>query len=271
MERKASQTSITIEPFSHYRYSSILERELRIDVYTPSDYGENADTYPVIYFNDGQDMPRIGLVKTLEELIEQKAIPPIILVAVHANRDRMHEYGTSSRADYAGRGSRAALYSQFVVEELLAFTQQHYRITAKVEQRIFAGFSLGGLMAFDLVWHQAAHFGKVGVFSGSFWWRSKPMDKKDPDAHRIMYDLLSKSEKREGLKFWLQTGTEDEKEDRNNNGVIDAIDDTLDIIRALRALGYEQDDIHYVEVGGGKHHPSTWGLVLPDFLKWCFK
>lgn len=260
---------IKIDQFSYYHHSNLLEREVRIDFFTPSDYADNDETYPIIYFNDGQDMPRIKLVESLQEMIEAGSIPPVIIAAVHASYNRMQEYGVSAQADYAGRGSRAGLYTRFVMEELLAFTQQHFRITQEREKRIFAGFSLGGLMAFDIVWHQASHFGKVGVFSGSFWWRSKPVEAHDPDANRIMHDILYRSQKREGLKFWLQTGTEDEKEDRNNNGVIDSIDDTLDIIRALRYLGYEQEEVHYVEVGGGKHHPKTWALVLPDFLKWC--
>ncbi len=269
MEQEALKINTTIEQFTHYHQSSFLQREVRIDIYTPSDYGENTNNYPIIYFNDGQDMEAIRLVTTLESLMNNGTIPPIIVAAIHANHDRMHEYGTSQQADYKGRGGRAGLYSRFVIEELLCFTEQHYRISPELNKRIFAGFSLGGLMAFDLVWNNATHFGRVGVFSGSFWWRSEPVHAHDPDANRIMQDFLYQSSKRDGLKFWLQTGTEDEKEDRNNNGVIDSIDDTLDVIRALRHLGYEQHDIHYVEVGGGHHHPKTWGLVLPDFLRWC--
>jgi enterochelin esterase-like enzyme len=83
--------------------------------------------------------------------------------------------------------------------------------------------------------------------------------------------MLAQSTQRPGLKFWLQTGTEDENEDRNKNGVIDSIDDTLDVIRALQHLGYrEGDDIHYLEVIGGEHNLPTWARVMPDFLQWAF-
>ena len=51
-------------------------------------------------------------------------------------------------------------------------------------------------------------------------------------------------------------------------GIIDAIDDTQDVIKALRNLGYEDETIKYVEVKGGEHNPATWGKVLPKFLKW---
>ena len=73
------------------------------------------------------------------------------------------------------------------------------------------------------------------------------------------------------MRFWFQTGTLDESCDRNNNGVIDSIDDTLDLITELKLLGYGDEDIKYLEVEGGKHHPKTWKGVLPDFLEWAFK
>ncbi|NJL74190.1 MAG: hypothetical protein HC892_03255 [Saprospiraceae bacterium] len=85
-----------------------------------------------------------------------------------------------------------------------------------------------------------------------------------------MHDILHRSLKREGLQFWLQTGTKDEEEDRNKNGVIDSIDDTLDIIDELKRLGYSETAIRYVEVENGYHNPETWAGVLPDFLTWAF-
>jgi enterochelin esterase-like enzyme len=65
-------------------------------------------------------------------------------------------------------------------------------------------------------------------------------------------------------------GTEDETADRNNNGIIDAIDDTLTLMQALQEKGKEElKDFTYVEVEGGKHEPETWSKVLLDFLKWA--
>ena len=73
------------------------------------------------------------------------------------------------------------------------------------------------------------------------------------------------------MKFWLEAGTADETEDRNNNGIIDAIDDTMDLIKILEEKGYRQDeDICYEEVEGGEHNYDTWSKVLPKFLQWAF-
>ncbi|MBK7853594.1 MAG: hypothetical protein IPJ79_00560 [Bacteroidetes bacterium] len=64
----------------------------------------------------------------------------------------------------------------------------------------------------------------------------------------------------------MQTGTADETNDRNSNGIIDSIDDTLDIVEELTEAGVSRkNDIEYIEMKDGKHHPSTWAKVFPQF------
>ena len=262
--------NIEIQHFENFP-SQALQREVRVDVFLPPGYFDESKAYPVLFFNDGQDMEAIQMVDILEKLYQKNQIPKIIIVAIHANHERMNEYGIASQADYKNRGAKAGLFTQFILNELITNIKKRYRCSEKIEDWAYGGFSLCGLSSFDIVWHHPHIFGKAGVFSGSFWWRSKPVDPADPDAHRIMHDILQKSKKQAGLKFWLQTGTEDEQEDRNNNGIIDAIDDTLDIIKALKKLGYrEGNDIHYVEVKGGQHNLPTWAKVMPAFLRWAF-
>ena len=55
------------------------------------------------------------------------------------------------------------------------------------------------------------------------------------------------------LKFFFECGALDEKADRNNNGVIDAIDDTLDLIKELKKKGYTKNEIKYLQLVDGKH------------------
>ena len=80
----------------------------------------------------------------------------------------MQEYGTAGHPDFNGRGSQAAVYSDFVLQELLPYCQAAYEVSAKPKDAVMAGFSLGGLSAFDLVWHHPEAFSRAGVFSGSF-------------------------------------------------------------------------------------------------------
>ncbi|MEI9808743.1 MAG: alpha/beta hydrolase-fold protein [Bacteroidota bacterium] len=135
----------------------------------------------------------------------------------------------------------------------------------------FAGFSLGGLMALDIVWSYPKEFSRAGIFSGSLWWRNIDQQEKeyDDDKHRIIHQLIRKGKYQPGLKFFFQCGNMDEVMDRNNNGIIDSIDDTLDLIKELEAKGYDaKKDICYLEMSDGKHDIPTWGRAMPGFLKW---
>lgn len=65
------------------------------------------------------------------------------------------------------------------------------------------------------------------------------------------------------------TGSLDETADRNNNGIIDSIDDTLDLMKELKKLGYKNGkDIHYINYEDGRHDVPSWGKAMPAFLLW---
>jgi enterochelin esterase-like enzyme len=257
--------------------SIFLGRDVKMEIFLPPQYFSSHEAvYPTIIFNDGQDMEALSMLSTLEDLYEKKKIKRSIIIGIHAG-DRMQEYGTIGIPDYKNRGSKADDYQKFILQEILPYLRQRYKISTHPSKMAIAGFSLGGLSAFDLAWNNPTIFGKVGVFSGSFWWRSQEFTEDDPDANRIVHDYLANlpapkhgATRNPNQKFWLQAGTEDEKDDRNNNGIIDAIDDTLDLIKALEKLGYHRgQDIKYVEVIGGQHNPNTWGKIMHDFLQWA--
>ena len=102
---------------------------------------------------------------------------------------------------------------------------------------------MGGLSALDIVWNHPDKFRKAGVFSGSLWWRSVDQTDKDydDDKHRIMHQVIRNGVYHPGLKFFFQCGNMDETMDRNNNGIIDSIDDTLDLIKELMNKGYNRE------------------------------
>ena len=216
-------------------------------------------------------MKLLKLKENLASLYEAQKIQELIVVALPAV-NRMQEYGTAHTPDYARRGSLAGKYSKFILNELLPFVNAQYRTSKYTAETSFIGFSLGGLTAFDTVWNHPFHFGKVGAFSASFWWRSRAFEdgfKEDKD--RIAHNLVKNSTHQEGLKFWFQAGTDDETSDRNKNGIIDAIDDTLDLMKELEAKGYQRDiDMVYEEVEKGQHNYGTWSEILPSFLIWAY-
>lgn len=239
----------------------------------PGNYRKSKASFPVLLMNDGQDYQAIKLEKTLVEAFTNTCIKPFCYVGISCNDNRICEYGTSSTPDFKNRGNKAANYSKFIIEEFIPFLKSAFRLSKKPADWVFCGMSLGGVSAFDIMYNHPTHFNKVGVFSGSFWWRKKEYVKGDKmDRSRIVLDLIKNRGYVTGQKFWFQCGTADETADRNHNGVIDTIDDTMDVIKELKGKGYSYPgDITYLEIDGGKHDLPTWGNAFSAFLKLAFK
>ena len=254
-------------------YSLNLKRKVRFRWVAPPNYPESPKGFPVLLMNDGQDYMGMGLEKTLTAGFASRAVRPFVYVGIEANVHRIQEYGTAHSADYKGRGKKAGAYSRFIMEEFIPFLKETYNLSPINEDWVYCGMSLGGLSALDIVINHPGEFGKAGVFSGSFWWRNAAYVKSDQaDRSRVILNLIHDSDFAPHLRFWFQCGTEDETADRNQNGIIDSIDDTLDVIRELEAKGYRQpSDITYVQVDGGRHDLPTWGKSFPDFIHWFFR
>lgn len=253
-------------------HSKLLGRDTVVDIFLPAQTEKKEKYYPLLILNDGQDSESIHLKETLEKLTQSKDIKDIMVVGVHAG-DRMQEYGVTDKPDFHGRGARAKSYAKFIMTELIPYLEYRYSISKDMNDHAIAGYSLGGLSALDIAWQNPHFFGKVGAFSGSFWWRKRDTKSRfySDNRDRIMHHLIRTSKVRAGLKFWFQVGTQDERSDRNKNGVIDSIDDTLDLIAELTKKGYRPfHDIQYLEVKDGKHNTETWAEAMPHFLKWAF-
>ncbi len=250
--------------------SSFLQREVVLDGYYPL----RTSTYskiPLLLINDGQDLPKMPFEEILETSFVNGKMSPVFCVGIHCATDRKNEYGTADVLDYKGRGAKAMLYRSFVIKELIPFIMKEFPQFTFTDIS-FAGFSLGALSALDIVWSCPGIFKNVGVFSGSFWWRDKACEDPsfDEEKNRIMHRLVREGKMQKDLKFFFQVGSLDETQDRNNNGVIDSIDDTLSLIAELVKKGYTENEINYVEIEDGHHDVPTWAAAFPAFLNYCW-
>lgn len=247
--------------------SVYLEREVQVDLYLPP-VDADPSRVSLLLINDGQDLPKFHFDALLGGLYKAGEISHLLCVAIHCGTERKQEYGTVAYKDFKGRGAKAGLHKKFVFSELLPLIREKWEY--KFSDIGYAGFSLGGLTAIDIAWHYPEIFSRAGVFSGSLWWRLKDLhDGYDEKTDRIIHKLIREGEYKHGLKFYFTTGSLDETMDRNNNGIIDSIDDTLALIEELKEKGYEvPGDINYINYEDGRHDVSTWGKAMPAFLKW---
>lgn len=247
--------------------SHFLKRYVIVDFYLPKNIAIPSEL-SLLLINDGQNLDEMPFSKLYNELLASNHVEALLCVGIHAGKDRKNEYGTANILDFERRGAKAADYNRFILEELIPFIHSEYGIEV-FREKAFAGFSLGGLSAIDMVWNYPDVFSTAGVFSGSLWWRSKSLeDDYNDDTDRIMHQQIRNGEYKPRLHFFFTTGSLDETADRNNNGIIDSIDDTLALIQELKDLGYTDSDIKYINYRDGRHDIATWGRSMPSFLLW---
>jgi S-formylglutathione hydrolase FrmB len=274
---------------------------ITVTVYLPPGYDAHAAAgrrYPVLYANDGQDMPAVGLQATLAKLYGEHAIEPLIVVAVDMLHDRASGYGLSDRrrgqsvvggSVIGPIGLKAADYSSWLATTLVPYIDAHYRTRADAHSRAVMGWSLGALNAFNLGWQYPDVFGTVGAMSPSFWLAADRSDAAAVQRSRLAQGMVDRGPRRVGLRLWFAAGTAEETNDRDHDGVIDVIDDLHDLIdgyrgegiqrRGLRQLGYRiadantparDADVSLVLLPGGRHQQASWAVMLPVFLRWAF-
>ncbi len=262
---------VSVKLAGHELHSEFLNRQVKLDFYASSK-AIGSSPVSILLVNDGQDLRSMDFKSVLESVEMEVELKPLVIIGIHCGPDRIQEYGIVSQPDFKGRGSKAPEYEQFLLNELLPFVYEQYS-PHEIMGMHYAGFSLGGLSAFDLAWNHPDIFSSAAVFSGSLWWRSKDQYDKTYNANtdRIIHQVVRNDSKNEGMKFFFQVGELDEVEDRNRNGVIDTIDDTIDLMRELLQKGYQEGkDMHYLQIKDGRHDVATWARAFPEYLKWNF-
>ncbi len=252
-------------------YSRHLQQHYTLTIVSTPIKGDKKDLNLVL-LNDGQDMKKMRVKEILDSLWDEKLIQPCVIVGIHAS-ERMQEYGVSDQPDYEQRGSKAGKYAEFFNNELYPFIKKKSGVR-KFKSVSIAGWSLGGLSAFDLAWTYPDKIDKVGVFSGSFWWRDKDVNDSSysDDKNRIMINKIHRSRKKPHLKYWFYVGGKEEKDDRDKDGVPDIVDDTRDLIELLKSKNIcPPEDIIYKETQEGKHDFPSWSKAFPEFLVWATK
>lgn len=279
----------------------IAPAPLRVRVHLPPDYDPNAPIgYPVLYVNDGQDSEAIGLQATLAALYADEAIRPVVVVAIDMPPDRMGAYGLSDRTQsrsvvaqtrYGPVGTLAHAYSEWLAKTLVPAIDERYRTRPTPDARAVLGWSLGGLNAFNVGWQYPELFGRAGAFSPSFWLPAERGDANAMQRTRLAQRMVDGTTPRNGARFYFAVGTAEETDDRDGDGINDALDDARDLIdgwrvadavkaKGLRQLGYsvnldhatqpERTDAALAILQGGRHDQASWAQMLPGFLHWAY-
>ncbi|HTO73614.1 MAG TPA: alpha/beta hydrolase-fold protein [Gemmatimonadales bacterium] len=249
-----------------------LHRAHEVEVYLPPGYTtESGRRYPVLYSNDGQALKVMDVAAIVATQVMVGRMSPIIVVAIHSDTDyRGEEYALAGQRAMDINGAGAAAYQQFVLDSVMPRVEASYRVLTGPSHTAFMGWSLGALSAFDMVWNHPERFGIAGLFSGSFWWRDNNGTPAERQAGRLTHQMVRAGQPHPGQRFWFMAGRREETDDRDGNGVIDAIQDADELIGELEKKGYQRGGDVAWRVVDGDHSLSTWARTLPEFLSWAF-
>jgi enterochelin esterase-like enzyme len=141
--------------------SPALDAEGSFLVYLPPGYGSSALRYPVLYLLHGRDghataFLEIGIQKTLDGLIEEGAIPPMIAVMIQ-DRSGLNNWRDIGRRHSAG----------YVVEVQELVDRMLPTIAARAGRAI-AGSSMGGFGAMHVALANPYRFSVVESWLGYF-------------------------------------------------------------------------------------------------------
>lgn len=220
--------------------SSILNAEIKLDIYIPYGYTETSKPNNFLILQDGQDyLGTLSAKNVLDNLIEDNRIAPVVAVFIHSN---------DSRYEYLSCNDN---YVDFIVKELMSWLRENFNISHEARAGIVSGFSLGGLTSTYLGLKHSDIFGNILSQSGAFWY--KPEDCVEVEGACWISSEFMKTEKLP-LKLYLNVGVLEEKE--SMLGV------NMNLLQVLKAKGYE---VEYEEFNSG-HDYLCWGETLATGL-----
>jgi predicted alpha/beta superfamily hydrolase len=121
--------------------SEILGTERAVYVRLPIGYEMRSDSYPVLYFTDGEATDSI-VVPIVDSLSRAETVPEMILVGI-PHPDRRSDLTPTALQSRPGSGGGEDFF-RFIAEELIPYMDANYRTRPT---RVLAGHSLGGLFS----------------------------------------------------------------------------------------------------------------------------
>lgn len=221
-----------------YRFKSpLLSNRRDIWVYVPYQYSAQHNSYPLLLVFDGQayvsDLIPSPII--LDNLIHEKAIPPVIAVFISSIDQKTRNQELPCHRPFA----------DFLALELLPWIRSHYHVTTDPQQTIVAGSSYGGLAAAYAAWTYPNYFGHVLSQSGAFWWKPKE-DKKDQWLIKQLAESPAIS-----VRFYLDVGKEECESFADCHSMLTV---NRNLSKTLKAKGCV---VHYQEFDGG-HQYECW-------------
>ncbi len=254
--RKSTTQKVNVQLWQQDFFMPQLNRHRNIWVYLPPNY-DDKKKFPVIYLHDAQNVFEAtqsnGYEKwqagaALNKLYETTGWSCIAVAIEHGNEHRLSEYSSWKNIEHGGGEGKA--YMEFITETLKPAVDNTFKTLPIAKNTAIMGSSMGGLIAMYAALAHGNVFGKVGVFSPSFWWSDD------------LYELAANQPFNNVQKLVLLAGSKESDS---------MIPDVLAMYNTLVDNDYFENKIMLDFYEWGQHTESFWALEFDKALKFLFE
>jgi enterochelin esterase-like enzyme len=199
-------------------FSKSLNKFRRMHVYTPPGYETSSQKYPVFYLlhgaGDSDDswtsVGRAGFI--IDNLIAAGKAKPMVIVMPAGHTESFN----LARTPGTPRALDTDDFVKDFVNDIMPYSEAHYRILRDRQHRAIAGLSMGGAQTLNIAIPHSDEFAYVGVFSSGIFGiiapPAPPAGQANPGPTWEQQHLaeLDNASAKKGLKlFWFSTGKDD--------------------------------------------------------------
>lgn len=250
-----------------HQFASRIFRNTRfLRVWLPPGYDapENSQVhYPVFYLNDGQNLfeakiafggVKWGVDDTADRLIREGKIPPIIFVGIdNAQAGRLKEYLPFRSYNPPVLRPQGKRYADFLVNEVMPFMSEHYRVATGPQNTALGGSSLGALISLYAALSNPGIFGGLLIESPSLFIGRKKILRYARTGHHEW-----------PAKMVLAVGSQESGREEFDRKVVA---DVRELETILRSAGLGEDRLMVNIDDGGHHSEGDWARRLPSELE----
>ena len=248
--------------------SKILGNARTLVVFLPPDYENNKQQrYPVLYFQDGQNLfdqatSYQGIEWQLDEaaqrLMTEGKIKPAIIVGVFNSEQRTPEFTPPFAAGSVKEQPKGDAYARMIVEEAKPFIDKAYRTSPDRANTMIGGGSMGALISIYTAKQHNDAFGQAIALSP--WLRVGPKGEKV-----VINDIVGDGAWLKDTKLFVDMGTSPGQ--NYPGGAEHAIPDAQQFVAAIEKVGVPQgEQLTYREIEGGTHNEAAWQATAEQVL-----
>jgi len=252
----------------HEFRSRIFHNTRFLRVWLPPGYSQPENDgrhYPVLYLNDGQNlfdpaMAYIGIDWQVDEaatrLIGEGKVPPLIVVGIdNAQKDRAKEYLPYRSMHPPVFRPQGKHYPDFLLNEVMPFVCQRYRIARGPENTGLGGSSLGAIISLYTVMERPGVFGGLLLESPSLFISNRQLLKS------------SRAFRQWPAKIFIAMGTREAgNEDRDRQ----VVEDVRELKHLLWRAGLDECRLLVKIDEGATHSEKEWAKRFPEALVFLF-